>query len=849
MSMKTAAKRRRRKAPQNLPATPPPPSARGVWVGSLLASVVLLALGYWVLRDPNATATPANRTSAVNGQQADLLMQEMAAAYQNLNSYADRTQMEFRVRDGDGWLKESAELALTYERPQRLRLVAKRPAAGISISFVTNGEEMVASIVDPTTADFDGQVVQRSAPRRLTVASLYSGTEYADLSRPNELFSLLMTLPAQLQLSPLAFLLEKDALAIFLSSARAMKQLPDQRVDGRDCHIVELRTDAGRFVFWIDREDRLLRRIEFPTGAEKGDEEAALVCSYTAIETNVPRNPREYQLTIPPTAHRVRNFVLPPAETPAKVLNQRPGGFYLTTLDGNQLPSQQWAGKITLLCWFDRQPASQATLAAIEPAYRRRAKDERFEFLAVCSEPVDRLRNQELLALAATWQTKLPLARDLAARGHDLFGIQVTPTIVILDAEGRVQLFEEGCGPDFDEQLPIVLEKLLAGENLAQEYLEFVERRQNDYQNYLAMASIDAPAPQSSLPTVAVSAASEPQKVRLVSLWHNPSLQLVGNLLPIASGVNASGATQVQILAIRDGSELLQLGGDGQIEAHYVLADGGQPINKLRTVVDGSGRRYFAGWSNLSTNFSLFDDNWNRIFRYPPDELRSDEENAEKFSSAGIQAVHLADLAGDGQPEAYVAFSGELGLHQVDLTGKRNWKNEKVTGAVSLTSSVDRSGNAYLLASSENGQILPVGGDGKLQRAINVGSRAVHQLFSSDPNDARSVFCATSYLPTGGLLALGLNGRLEEEWSYPLPSGVHANEIDSVSCGEFPSGRPLWLLAGADGSIHMVAADGEFYDHFNYGKELTGLATYRTVAGLVVLISSRDGVEAMRVEE
>ena len=45
-----------------------------------------------------------------------------------------------------------------------------------------------------------------------------------------------------------------------------------------------------------------------------------------------------------------------------------------------------------------------------------------------------------------------------------------------------------------------------------------------------------------------------------------------------------------------------------------------------------------------------------------------------------------------------------------------------------------------------------------------------------------------------------------------------------------------------------MAQDGSFYDQFNTGKDLTGLAVYETRGAKVLLLSSADGIEALQME-
>ncbi|MGW8257060.1 MAG: hypothetical protein ACWGMZ_06220, partial [Thermoguttaceae bacterium] len=97
--------------------------------------------------------------------------------------------------------------------------------------------------------------------------------------------------------------------------------------------------------------------------------------------------------------------------------------------------------------------------------------------------------------------------------------------------------------------------------------------------------------------------------------------------------------------------------------------------------------------------------------------------------------------------------------------------------------------------------------------------------------------------------ALGLNRKGEELLNYPLPVGVQPQPVEPIVAGNITTHLPgQWLLPGADGSIHIIAADGKLIDSFNYGAALHGLATVEIDGKPVLLISTANGLEAWKVE-
>jgi hypothetical protein len=103
-------------------------------------------------------------------------------------------------------------------------------------------------------------------------------------------------------------------------------------------------------------------------------------------------------------------------------------------------------------------------------------------------------------------------------------------------------------------------------------------------------------------------------------------------------------------------------------------------------------------------------------------------------------------------------------------------------------------------------------------------------------------------LTTGRFTAFGLSAKGEMTWKYELPFGTQ-QLVEPIVVGHLlPGNSRQWLLPGCDGSIHILASDGTPIDRFNYGEQITGLATLEIDGKLVLLVSSASGVEALRVE-
>lgn len=146
------------------------------------------------------------------------------------------------------------------------------------------------------------------------------------------------------------------------------------------------------------------------------------------------------------------------------------------------------------MVWFGNHPASRAVLQEVQQAADRYASDDRLQFLAICVEPSTSLSHRRVDELLRSWSIRLPAVRDFDAFGRDVFRVDQAPTLVVLDQQQRVQLVEIGGSSGLDEQLSVVLDRLVAGEDLAQHYLDHLRQQRETYERLLGETSVDAGA-------------------------------------------------------------------------------------------------------------------------------------------------------------------------------------------------------------------------------------------------------------------------------------------------------------------------------------------------------------------
>lgn len=815
------------------PVGRPPRPAHHPWIGVILTALVLLAVVYYftAARSDDESLSGSSETAGIQ------LLKEVAAAYQNVNNYRDRTLIEVHAPNGPDSIAnrivETARIRLAYSRPNKIRLVADRPQSGVEIQLASDGNQLRAKVTDAATDDFDHQFVERSAPRRLELGTLYSGTEYAELDQPNELFSLLMALPVQLRLSQIGLLLangDDRPLESLVRDSSTIERLSDAPLAGFACHRVSASSNDGSIVLWIDASTSLLRRIEFPWLTLPSDRPGKIVVTYRNISTNPDIPSSDFQLEPVAEAQLVRHFVLPPNSEVPPALNQQIEPFSLTSLQGEPIESRSWEDKIAVLLWFDRQQASQAALAQMQPVFEKYSNRGDVDFLAICTEPSTVMSHADVGRLLDQWNCTLPASRDLDAVGQSNFHIAAVPCLVIVNQSGVVQLVEHASSSELDKELPVVIDELVEGKPLAEAYLQFLKKRTADYQRHLAAASVGPPKSIDALPTTTIAVESKPSKLSLSEQWRFDEFDGLGNTIVLRNG------ERLTTMVSMNGDQLAQLDARGKLVNANVLGDHSSPLHQWQSARDGTGRRVVLGWSNLAKSAVVFDANWQPTISYPPQDQRL----------PSIQTAHLADLDEDGRLELYVAFAKDEGIHCVDDQGRVQWAQSDLAGIVSLTSSVDESGTPFLMTATDRGEIVPVDADGQRQQPISIGRRAIHHLYCSDEESPTGVFCGISLLGNDRKLAVGLNGRLKESWSYALPPGVSPHQIQNVAHVRW-NRQIHWILAAADGSIHVISDDGNFHDHWNSGLDLTGLSVHRGNESPLLYLSTRHAVRAIQM--
>jgi hypothetical protein len=421
----------------------------------------------------------------------------------------------------------------------------------------------------------------------------------------------------------------------------------------------------------------------------------------------------------------------------------------------------------------------------------------------------------------------IPIARDAEQQASQALGIAGFPTTVILDAEGVMQDFEVGANPEVPAELAAKLKKLLAGESVHEQVLAEFQRKLQEYEQSLKEPQIQK---------AEIAERSEPKRIKIERRFEVTELKQPGNVLTVET---KSGEP---LVLVNDGwRHVAEIAADGSVKQRHELAvPEDEVIATLRTAVGKDGKRYFLGLATSQKQVHLFDDRWKLLASYPADK-----------DHAGIADALLADLNGDGELELNVSYWGVVGVQGASLVGKRLWANRSMEHVFRLAvTGPDAKGQRQLLCANGTGTLVPVSFEGQNSKPITVAAHFLRAVFSADLNgDDQPEWLGLASTNTGSDIAVAFNPAGQELWNYPLPKGVQEHPtLEMVTFGKVVAGdNAQWVLAGADGSIHIMTADGELIDQFNHGAALSGLGVTRLDGRPALVIATPQSVEAWEV--
>ncbi|MEX2188595.1 MAG: hypothetical protein WD875_17435 [Pirellulales bacterium] len=810
--------------------------SRGVravfWDALAVVCLSALATGCGSTTDDDGESQSADAVTQVVTPGAEAgrkLLLRMTKTYREAPAYRDRAKLKLAIRSpGEDAISETFPIAVEFVRPGKIRIEA------YSATVVSDGHSFIAKVDLPESNNFDGQIVELDAPATISAQSIAAidGATGGALSGG-------IAPPFQLDL------LLAEQIDEGFEKAQRVAIMPSQQLGGRDCHCVQIEYGAGRAVWWIDKENYMLRRFEYPVDEiarqfRRNPSEISVVADFDEAEFAAPTADR-FALAVPDDAQRVKYLVPPPVLPPDKLVGEPSPAFAFDTFSGGDFADKA-AGKLTaeslrgksamLLFWTSRDAPVLDAFDKLAKKYQDRTD---VALVAVLTDPSDAMTDAQLRQMMTQKKPAFVVAR---ADHATAVGMLAPTAAVYLSREGVV---EDAILLDAFEAVrtaPETLDTLLAGKPWHPRALGRIEDFRRQYAERLVLAKTGR------VPPVEAAAKTPPQRHRLVSLWKQTELKHPGNIL-------VSPLTDTNLLVLDGARTVVEVDASGTIGNRHELQlpDAGD-VGFLRVGKSPGGKTFFVGSRVLQPKLYVFDDQWRVTAAYPSGPIPADENNPE------VSDVQVADVDLDGTSDILVGYNGIQGVHLVSPDGRRRWSNRAVSAVsrIAVAPLVDEQPAIFVASFNSPTAVLDASGEerGRWQpesgefSILSVGGAPAHS--GSAATSPRPFFGVTMARPNQ-LVALGLATDGAALWEYVLPPGMYGTQIQALLWGRLVGDADHWIIAAPDGSIHLLAADGKPLDYFNLGELPTGIAA-TTIDGKPALVAAtKNGVvEAFRLE-
>ncbi|MCE9554951.1 MAG: redoxin family protein [Planctomycetes bacterium] len=433
---------------------------------------------------------PTKVESPKPSRPVDQVLDRMLAAYRDAKSYRDEAVLLIKIKSPMGDNMGDFDAKLEFQRPNLLRMDFQPPVwMDTDLSprlIVGDGKKVYAK-----SAPYENQFVAVDTPQQ----------NLADKLAESKLLGALLT-DEIVGGNFVLRLLASAQLPAGLDREKA-KLLEKEKIEGDECNRVQFDTEKGKLVLWIDAKNSVVRRIEFPTTKLLEEMKPK---GLTAIEASVDMNKAELNAAIPAERFtwtkdkadvQVGEWIEPPsgADVVSKLVGEPVPEFQFITPSGEKRASKTLSGKVTVIdFWATWCVWCLKGMPAVEEVRKKYAENPKVQFLAL-SQDDQEVTNEQIVETLKRVKADPPWARLTGETPDDLnakFQFEGIPALVVLGADGRVQYVHVGFDPKIAENLPPVIDGLLAGKDPSVLAKEVHERKMSDYRRRLEAARVDA---------------------------------------------------------------------------------------------------------------------------------------------------------------------------------------------------------------------------------------------------------------------------------------------------------------------------------------------------------------------
>lgn len=385
---------------------------------------------------------------ALSAQDAKQILNKTAAAYKNLKTYQDNTNVRIDISANGLQQKIEVESVFSIKRPGKAACLVNSGTAGLT--FVSNGKKLWMYL--PAT----GKYSVKSAP-----GSIEELTRDALLGSQGN--------------GPANFLklFSADPLAALMSDAKEAVFVGEKTSNGKKVYDILLKQRLGDVNLWIDTKTYMVLRISADMTKAIEEERKKIPgvpemeVTYTETHDNVRLNKSiddaSFEFVPPADAAEVEDLVKDglgrqkEEESPLK--GEIAMDFTLDGLkDGESFTLSQYRGKVVMLDFFATWcPPCRKELPLLQKL-NEKYKDKDFIFIAVDSMEEKRVVEN----FAASQKLDFNIALDTDGSVGNKFRVDSYPTLVIIDKFGNISGVHVGYDPEIESRVGKEIDELLA---------------------------------------------------------------------------------------------------------------------------------------------------------------------------------------------------------------------------------------------------------------------------------------------------------------------------------------------------------------------------------------------------
>jgi outer membrane lipoprotein-sorting protein len=304
-------------------------AAFGASAGFLFVLIAAVAIAAAGCNGAGATSPPAGgnkdgdkkedagKNDKKDTRTAQQVLNDMQATYRKADRYADEAKLHRYYTRGGDTFEQMFRHEVAFERPNKLRLEC------YDAKFISDGQHCFATV--PHVPDV---VMKVPAPEKLSPNDVVKDPQLQQ--------ALMIDAPAGPPIT-LLLLMQENGLEQLIRDAMAPPKLLEQETtDGRKCDRVELDSQLGKIVFWIDPATNMLVRLDWPPLLSKsweqaGEKTTGLTVTFVKSQFD-PKFPAEtFKFDIPPGT-REANTLVPLLQSTAAAPRSEPTSLKLTKL-------------------------------------------------------------------------------------------------------------------------------------------------------------------------------------------------------------------------------------------------------------------------------------------------------------------------------------------------------------------------------------------------------------------------------------------------------------------------------------------------------------------------------------